>query len=117
MTEENGNKLYVGNVAYTATESDLADFISGKGINPLSVAIIKDKYTERSKGFCFVTVENEEDVEKAIEALNGQDFQGRPLTVSKARPREKRNGGDFRGGGGGGRGGGDRRPSGPRRSY
>jgi RNA recognition motif-containing protein len=110
MTEENGNKLYVGNVAYTATESDLAEFISGKGINPLSVAIIKDKYTERSKGFSFVTVENEEDVDKAIEALNGQDFQGRPLTVSKARPREKRSG-DFRGG----RGGGDRRPNGGQR--
>lgn len=110
MNEENSNKLYVGNVAYTATESDLADFISGKGINPLSVAIIKDKYTERSKGFCFVTVETEEDVEKAIEALNGQDFQGRPLTVSKARPREKRTGGgDFRGGRGNG--------NGPRRSY
>jgi RNA recognition motif-containing protein len=112
MTEENQNKLYVGNVAYTATEGDLGEFISSKGITPLSVAIIKDKYTERSKGFSFVTVESDEEVEKAIEALNGQDFQGRPLTVSKARPREKRNG-DFRGG----RGGGGSRPNGQRRQY
>ena len=104
MSEEN-TKLYVGNLPFSVGEQELASFAEEKGVTPISIAIIKDKYTERSKGFGFITIENEEDMEKSIEALNGQELQGRALNVSKARPREKRNGG----GGGGFRGRDNRR--------
>jgi RNA recognition motif-containing protein len=91
-------KLYVGNLTYDTTEDNLVELFSEYG-EVLSAQIIIDRDTNRSKGFGFVEMANGAD--EAANALNGQDFRGRNLTVNEARPREDRGGG----GGGGGRGG------------
>lgn len=81
--------IYVGNVPYTATETDLEDLFGEYG--PVATAtIIRDRYDGRSKGFGFVEMENQEDGERAIAALDGSDMMGRPLKVNPARPREQR---------------------------
>jgi RNA recognition motif-containing protein len=100
--EEMENKLYVGNLPYTATEDDLKNHFSQAG-NVTSVALIKDRASGRAKGFGFVEMETGEEAQKAITMFNGQDFMGRTITVNVARPREERPrnfGGDRRGGGG-----------------
>ncbi len=89
MAEEK-NKLYVGNLEYGATEDEIKGFFEEKGIVPKEVTIIKDKYTGRSKGFGFVEVGSEEEIQKAVETLNDQELKGRKLKVSKARkPRQR----------------------------
>jgi RNA recognition motif-containing protein len=93
-------KLYVGNLTYDTTEDNLVELFSEYG-EVLSAQIIIDRETNRSKGFGFV--EMADGADEAANALNGQDFRGRNLTVNEARPREDRRGGG--GGGGGGRGG------------
>ena len=93
-------KLYVGNLTYDTTEDNLVELFSEYG-EILSAQIIIDRDTNRSKGFGFV--EMADGADEAANALNGQDFRGRNLTVNEARPREPR---DNRGGGGGGYGGG-----------
>jgi cold-inducible RNA-binding protein len=105
-------KLFVGNLTFTATENDLQDHFSQAGA-VLTVNIMQDRTTGRSRGFAFVEMASKEDAEKAIAMFHEKDFQGRPLTVNEARPREERpcGGGVYRGGGGGG-GGGDRRGGG-----
>jgi RNA recognition motif-containing protein len=95
-------KLYVGNLTYDTTEDNLVELFSEFG-EVLSAQIIIDRDTNRSKGFGFV--EMADGADEAANALNGQDFRGRNLTVNEARPREPR---DNRGGGGGGYGGGGR---------
>ncbi|GAB4500896.1 MAG: hypothetical protein Fur0035_04360 [Anaerolineales bacterium] len=98
------NKLYVGNLPYSATEEELQGMFSKAG-TVTSVAIIKDRDSGRSKGFAFVEMASADDAQKAISMLNGQDFAGRPLTVNIARPREEHaGGGGFNRGGGFGRG-------------
>jgi RNA recognition motif-containing protein len=98
------SKLYVGNLDFNTTEDELKSHFEGKGIQSKSITLIKDKYTGRAKGFGFVEVESEEVLQKAIEALDGQELNGRKLTVNKARPpRERSSGGGGFGGGGGGR--------------
>lgn len=101
MTEEN-TKLYVGNLPFNVTEKEVAAFAEEKGVAAVSITIVKDRYTDRSKGFGFITVETEEQVQPAIDALNGQELEGRALNVSQARPREKRNGGGGSSAGGSG---------------
>lgn len=96
-------KLYVGNLAYSVTDSVLEELFSQYG-TVQSASIINDRETGRSKGFGFVEMANDSEAEAAIAALNGQQHEGRALTVNEARPREDRGGGGF-GGGGGGRGG------------
>ena len=96
-------KLYVGNLTYDVREDDLLALFGQYG-EVLSAQIIMDRDTGRSKGFAFVEMQSGAD--EAINALNGQDFKGRDLTVNEARPREDRGGGGGRGGYGGGRGGG-----------
>lgn len=83
-------KLYVGGIPYTTTESALRDEFAKAG-NVVSASIIIDRMTGRSKGFGFVEMSNDEDAQKAIEMFNGQDFEGRKLTVNVARPLEPRN--------------------------
>ena len=84
--------IYVGNVPYAATETDLEELFEPFG--PLiSVQIIRDRYDRRSKGYGFVEMENQEDGERAIEALDGQEMIGRPLKVNPARPRDQHKGG------------------------
>jgi RNA recognition motif-containing protein len=105
-----GKKLYVGNLAYGVTSSDLETMFSAHG-TVTSAQVIMDRDTGRSKGFGFVEMSNDQEAQNAIQALNGQASDGRNLTVNEARPREDRGGPRSGGGGyGGGRsGGGGRR--------
>ena len=84
-------KLYVGGIPYSTTEASLGDLFAKAG-NVVSTSIIIDRMTGRSKGFGFVEMSNDEEAQKAIEMFNGQDFEGRKLTVNVARPLEPRNG-------------------------
>ena len=107
--------IYVGNLPYTATEEDLNGLFAAYG--PVErVKIITDRETGRSKGFAFVTLGDQSQLNVAIEALNGYDYQGRALRVNASEPKESKPGGyggERRGGGGGGGGyGGDRRGGG-----
>jgi cold-inducible RNA-binding protein len=82
-------KLYVGGIPYSSTDADLKNFFEECG--PVaSATIIMDKMTGRSKGFGFVEMENDADAMTAIDKFNNSDFQGRKLTVSEARPQERR---------------------------
>ena len=96
-----GKKLYVGNLSYGTSSSDLEQLFSQYG-TVQSAQVISDRDTGRSKGFGFVEMGSDQEAQAAIQGLHDQDHQGRPLTVNEARPREDRGGG---GGGGGGRGG------------
>ena len=106
-------KLFVGNLTYSTTENDLQDHFAQAG-TVLTVNIMQDRMTGRSRGFAFVEMASQDEANKAVEMFHQKDFQGRPLTVNEARPREERppggggyrGGGDCRGGGGGGGGGG-----------
>src|SRR6266849_11183192 len=96
-----GTKLYVGNLSFNTTETDLQDLFAQAG--PVQeVMLMQDKFTGKSRGFAFVTMSSEQEAQKAIAELNGKTIEGRALTVNEARPRESRP----PGGGGGGYGGG-----------
>src|SRR5438067_4391103 len=100
-----GSKLYVGNLNYETTSSELEQLFGAHG-TVQSAEVISDRDTGRSKGFGFVQMGSDEEAQAAINALNGQDHGGRALTVNEAKPREDRpRGGGGGGGGGGGRGG------------
>ena len=94
-------RLFVGNINHTATENDLQDHFTGAG-TVLSVNIIQDKFTGKSRGFGFVEMSSTEEASKAIASFHQKEFLGRPLTVNEARPREERPSYGPRGGGGGG---------------
>ncbi len=100
--------IYVGNLAFTVTEEDLKKAFEAFG-QVASVNIIKDQYSNRSKGFGFVEMPESSEAEAAISALNGKELNGRTLTVNQAKPRADRNRGGGFGGGGGRHGGGGRR--------
>ncbi len=108
-----GKKLYVGNLSYDVNESDLQSLFAAHGTVE-SAQIISDRDTGRSKGFGFVEMASDEEAQAAIAALNGQQNNGRALTVNEAKPKENRSGGGGggRGGYGGGGGGGGRGGSG-----
>ena len=95
-----GSKLYVGNLSYNTTSSDLEQLCAQHG-TVSSAEVIQDRETGRSKGFGFVQMGSDAEAQAAIAALNGKEMDGRALTVNEAKPREERP----RGGGGGGRGG------------
>jgi RNA recognition motif-containing protein len=97
-----GKKLYVGNLTYGVTDSALEQMFAPHG-TVQSAQVIMDRDTGRSKGFGFVEMSSDQEAQAAIQALNGQQVDGRALTVNEAKPREDRGG---RGGGGGGYGGG-----------
>jgi len=80
-------KLFVGGLPWRTTEEALSETFSQAG-TVISVSIITDRTTGRSKGFGFVEMSTEEEAEKAIELFNGQDFEGRNIVVSVARPKE-----------------------------
>lgn len=98
-------RLFVGNLTYNSTENDLQDYFSQAG-TVVSVDIMQDRATGRSRGFAFVEMASQADADKAVQMFHQKEFQGRTLTVNEARPREERGGGDReqRGGGGGGGG-------------
>jgi cold-inducible RNA-binding protein len=123
--EQKGNrsmatKLYVGNLNYQTTEDSLREAFSAEGRQVTDVFVVTDRATGQPRGFAFVEMASDQDAQSAINALNGQQLDGRTLRVSEAREREPRGpggggGGGGRGGfggndrgGGGGRGGGDR---------
>src|SRR5262245_30942506 len=108
-----GKKLYVGNLSYSLTDSDVRGLFEQHGVVE-SATVVTDRDTGRPKGFGFVEMSSDEEAQAAIAALNGQEIEGRAIVVNEARPREDRGprggggGGGHRGGGGGGgwRGGG-----------
>ena len=109
------NKLFVGNLSFNITENDLNDAFAAHG-TVTETNLMMDRATGRPRGFGFVTMSSAEEAQKAIEAMNGKDMDGRALTVNVAKPREERppggggrreyggSGGGYGGGGGGGRG-------------
>ena len=113
-------KLYIGNLPFSATEDQLHEWFSQIGVTPSGVNLIRDRFTGQSRGFAFVEVNSDEDADRAINSLNGQNFGGRNLVVNEARPQAERTRRRWRarrrwrlrrrtwrpgGGGGGGRGG------------
>lgn len=98
-------RIYVGNLPFSTGENELRSAFQEHG-TVISAAVIMDRDTGRSRGFGFVEMDDA-DARKAIEAMNGQDLDGRALVVNEARERQPRGGGGYGGGGGGGyRGGG-----------
>ena len=104
-----GKKLYVGNLAYGVTDSQLEQLFAAHGAVQ-SAQVIMDRDTGRSKGFGFVDMSNSAEADSAITALNGVEKDGRAMTVNEARPKAEGGGGgggrgrsDYGGGGGGGR--------------
>ncbi len=105
------NKLFVGNLSWDAVEEDLQELF-GKAGTVTEVAVMRDRFTGRARGFAFVSLSTPEEAQEAIRQLEGQEFMGRPMKVNIARPKEERapysgpreGGGGYRGGGGGGGG-------------
>jgi RNA recognition motif-containing protein len=100
-----GNKLYVGNLAYSVRDESLHQAFSQFG-TVTSAKVMMDRETNRSKGFGFVEMGNDAEAQAAINGMNGQSLEGRAIVVNEARPREDRPGGGGGGYGGGGRSGG-----------
>jgi RNA recognition motif-containing protein len=100
-------KLYVGNLPYNTVDADLESLFAAAG-TVKSAQVIRDRASGRSKGFGFVEMSTSEEAQSAITMFHQKDYNGRPLTVNLARPREDRPGG----GGGGFRSGSGRRPGG-----
>jgi RNA recognition motif-containing protein len=98
-----GNKLYVGNLAYSVRDDSLLQAFSQFG-TVTSAKVMMDRDTGRSKGFGFVEMGSDAEAQSAVNGMNGQALEGRAIVVNEARPREERPGGY--GGGGGGRSGG-----------
>jgi len=98
------SKLYVGNLAYSVSNSDLEELFSRAG-QVQSATVITDKFSGQSKGFGFVEMSSAEEASKAIQQFNDTELKGRNIKVNEAKPRESSFGGNSRGGGGGGGGG------------
>lgn len=103
------SKMYVGNLPFSASENELRELFAPYG-QTTDIHLPMDRDSGRPRGFAFVTLDTAEGAAKAIEALNGKEWQGRALAINEARPREERpqggGGGGYRGGGGGDRRGG-----------
>jgi len=96
-------KLYVGNLPFNASEEQLQEWFGQVGVNPSAISLIRDRFTGQSRGFAFIEISNDEEADRAITSLNGQNFGGRNLVVNEARPQTERSGGGGgRGAGGGG---------------
>ena len=91
-------QLFVGNLSFNITENDLGDAFAAHG-TVVETNLMMDRATGRSRGFAFVTMSSPQEAQKAIDALNGKDLDGRSLTVNVAKPREERSGGGRSGGG------------------
>jgi RNA recognition motif-containing protein len=104
-------RLFVGNLPHEITDPELHDFVTMAGFQATAAVVIRDKMTGQSRGFGFIDLAEGEDAHRAIEGLNGQELQGRRLTVNEARPPRTDSG---RGHGGDHSRG---RPGGRRRNY
>lgn len=112
-----GKKIYVGNLPWSTTSATLETLFSAHG-TVQSSEVISDRETGRSRGFGFVEMDSDDACQRAIQALNGVEVDGRAITVNEARERAPRTGGGGGGGGGrGGRGGGGGRGYGGGRDY
>ena len=104
-------KLYLGNLPFSATEDQLQELLSQAGVSSSGINLVRDRFTGQARGFAFVEINSDEDADRAINSLNGQNFGGRNLVINEARPQNERSGGGRgnygggRSGGGGGRGG------------
>lgn len=99
-----GNKLYVGNLSFNTTETELMDLFGQVG-SVTEAMIMQDRFTGKSRGFAFVTMSSDAEAAEAVTKFHGKTVDGRPLTVNEARPKEDRprgGGGGYGGGGGGG---------------
>ena len=94
------NKLYVGGLPYSVTETQLEEVFAAHGTVE-SARVITDRMTGRSRGFGFVEMSSPEEAEEAMQKLNGTDLEGRSLTVNEAKPQQPRSDGGGGGGGGG----------------
>jgi len=88
-----GNRLYVGNLPFDATEKQIRSFVEGEGRTVSSIKIVTDRDSGRSRGFAFVDLESADQVQKAISELNGKDFGGRALVVNEAQDKGPAKGG------------------------
>ena len=98
-------KLYVGNLLFNASEEQLQEWFGQVGVNPSAISLIRDRFTGQSRGFGFIEIANDEEANRAVTSLNGQNFGGRNLVINEARPQAERSGGGYGGGRGGDRGG------------
>lgn len=96
-------KLFVGNLPYSANETDLQNFFSDNGVAVDSVTVMRDKFTGQARGFGFVEIQDDGAAARAVENCHGKDLMGRTLVVNEARPMVPREG--------------DRGPRGPRQRY
>lgn len=87
-----GAKIYVGGLPYASTDEDLKELFSPHGMVQ-SARVITDKFTGKSRGFGFVEMSSDDEAQRAINALNATQYDGRTLTVNEARPQEARSGG------------------------
>ena len=104
-------KLYVGNLPYQGTESELTDWFTQAGVTVDAITIVRDQYSGEARGFGFVEINDDAKAEQAIQACHGKDFLGRTLVVNEARPPRTGGGGASAGRGGGRSGGGGGRKS------
>jgi len=81
-------RLYIGNLPYRATEADLTSWFQQQGVNTGAVSVMRDRFSNESRGFGFAEVDDAE-LERAVEACNGKQFMGRALVINEARPMEK----------------------------
>ncbi|HPB69159.1 MAG TPA: RNA-binding protein [Candidatus Omnitrophota bacterium] len=84
------NKLYIGNLSYDVTDDDLTVFLEHNGINVRTCHVVIDKNLDRSKGFAFVEVASAEDVQNAVESVNGKELNGRAVKINQARERREK---------------------------
>jgi RNA recognition motif-containing protein len=106
ITNMSNNKLFVGNLSFNTTQTDLQDTFAAHG-TVVEANLMMDRETGRPRGFGFVTMSTPEEAQAAISALNGRSIDGRAITVNVAKPKEERTGG----------GGGRRDSGGPRNRY
>jgi len=91
--EQQVKKLFVGNLPYSANETDIQNFFSDAGVAVDSVTVMRDKFTGQARGFGFVEIGDDGAAARAVEALHGKDLLGRALVVNEARPMTPREGG------------------------
>ena len=90
-------KLFVGNLPYSANETEVQGFFESAGVNIDSVTVMRDKFTGQARGFGFVEIQDDTTAQRAVDSCNGKELLGRPLVVNEARPMSPRG----EGGGGG----------------
>lgn len=86
-------KLFVGNLPYTANETDVQGFFEGAGVNIDNVTVMRDRFTGQARGFGFVEINDDGSASRAVDACNGKELMGRALVVNEARPMTPRDGG------------------------